>query len=173
MKETDLAGVRARKILEEHIGGSSSFYTCWDSCDDPEGLLYLAKAGGATHKQVVFALCAVVRLCLPRLESTSASKAIETIETTEAWCRGGATKKQVTAAKRALQDDWEYYESTYTAVIEVCEVHKTNYYYYQIYHTLQADIEVGIVCSTIRKHLVFERPKMLTFWQRLAEGCRG
>ena len=155
----------------------TDFMTLWDETIDPVWLPHLAKAGGATHKQVVFALCAVVRLCL-HLVPEGENRPRITIETTEAWCKGEATEEQVketagynpnSRASRAA-----YYAAHSAIYASNSAVYASNASAYNATAcALLAGFESQLMCSTYRKHLVFERPpspKRLTVWQRLAMG---
>jgi len=149
----------------------ASFYDLWDETIDPVWLPHLAKAGGATKKQLVFAHCAVARLCLHLVPEGEERPRIA-IETAEAWTRGKTTYKKVVMAKK---DSWAAlnYLSNCPEVAAAAQAAATgiySVYYHSVHYTLQAGIGSQIICATLRKHLPFERPRLkgLTIWQRLA-----
>jgi len=156
----------------------ASFHDLWEEAIDPEWLPYLAYAGGATREQMVSAACAVARLCLHLIPEGEERPRIA-IETAEAWAKGEATTGQVkyaTAAYAAASAVHSVAYAVYSAVHSVAyAVYSATYAVdsaANAAYTLQAGIESQLVCATIRKHLVFERPprpKGLTIWQRLAK----
>ena len=140
----------------------ATFYDLWDETINPTWLPYLADAGGATKKQLVFAGCAVARLCLHLLPDCIL-QARNALETAEAWCKGEATEEQVKEAKNAA------YSRPYCTMSAHYALNGGTIYA-ATYWAVEAGIESQLVCSTVRKHLVFERPprpKKLTIWQRL------
>jgi len=159
----------------------ATFYDIWDETINPEWLPYLAQSGGATKQEIVFAACAVARLALHLIPEGEDRPRIA-IETSEAWAKGEATAEQVqgatiaayhavyaaNAAAYAVYSAYSAYYAVYSAANTV-----TPAYAYAAAYAIQAGIESQLICATIRKHLVFERPprpKRLTVWQRLAEG---
>jgi len=114
------------------------------------------------------------------------------IETAEAWVRGKATAEQVSravdaayaarAVNSAANAAYAAYNaanaafdaaahSSFAAATAASAIYTYNAATSAVYYTLRAGIENSAVLSTIRKHLVFERPpkpKGLTVWQRLA-----
>ena len=76
-----------RDVLEAlSFNPDRSFYDFWEEWEDPEWLIYLARAGGATREQIVMSMCAVVRLCLPeghdriKAHDRIAKKALRVVE---------------------------------------------------------------------------------------------
>ena len=148
----------------------ADFMTLWDETIDPEWLPYLAQAGGATKQEMALAACAVARLCLHLIPEGEERPRIA-IETAEAWTRGEATAEQVgkaiTAAYAAAADA-AYAAADADADAAAHAVSSSS----SVAYAIQAGIESQLICATIRKHLVFERPprpKGLTIWQRLAK----
>jgi len=143
----------------------ASFYDLWEEAIDPDWFTYLAIAGGATKEQLVFAGCAVARLCLHLIPEGDDRPRIA-IETAEKWCRGEATAEQVKDARNLipLESKYEvYYWGSTTNFNQARTV---------ILYALRAGIYSQLICATLRKYLPFERPprpKGLTVWQRLAK----
>jgi len=167
----------------------ATFYDIWDETINPAWLPCLAKAGGATKQQLVFAVCAVARLCLPLLPEGDDVPVIVVryhpriiIETAEAWCRGEATEKQVlesrgSARRKVSGGDYLFVTaSAFAAASSAINNDKDSiyfYYAYTVYFAMRAGVESQVACKTLRKHLPFERPprpKGLTVWQRIATG---
>ena len=159
----------------------ASFYDLWEDTIDPTWPC-LAKAGGATQQQLVFAVCAVARLCLPLIPEGDERPRIA-IETAEAWCRGEVTAEQVRESQALAASCATSYirEAGIFAASSTAHFTNLSVMYSSFtddaaivaYNAMRAGIESQIVCATLRKHLVFERPprpKDLTVWQRLAEG---
>jgi len=150
-----------------------TFYDIWDETIDPTWLPYLARVGGATRKQQVMAACAVARLCLPLIPEWEDRPRVA-IETIEAWCRDEATAEQVREAASTLAAAADSNSSSYYASASAAAYYASTpaYSTSSAYYALRAGIEHQLICSTYRKHLVFERsprPKGLTIWQRLAK----
>ena len=166
----------------------ASFYDLWEDTIDPTWPC-LAKAGGATQQQLVFAVCAVARLCLPLLPEGDDVPVIVVryhpriiIETAEAWCRGEATEKQVLesrgSARRKVSGGDYLFVTAYAFAAASSAINNDKdsiyfYYAYTVYFAMRAGVESQVACKTLRKHLPFERPprpKGLTVWQRIATG---
>ena len=158
---------RKKLTYPEDPRPEAEFITLWDETIDPTWLPCLAKAGGATKQQIVFAVCAVARLCLPLIPEGENRPRVA-IETAEKWTRGEATAEQVSRA-----GDAAFYSAAYAAAYAAnYSVFSASYYTVAAAYALQAGIESQLICATIRKHLVFERPprpKGLTVWQRLVK----
>ena len=150
----------------------ATFYDLWGDNIDPKWFFLLGEAGGATRQQLVFANCAVARLCL-HLVPEGENRPRIAVETVEAWVRGEATEEQVakarvnaamsiTTAYYSCPASYAAYNAAYYANISIYTPTATDY-------ALQAGIKNQIICATLRKHLNFERPreKGLTVWQRL------
>jgi len=154
----------------------ASFYDLWEETIDPVWLPTLAKAGGATEQQLVFASCAVSRLCLHMIQVGEVRPRIA-IEVSEAWTRGEATWEQLRQATDAAYDaHHDIYlngDPDLSAMFAMYAVSVIDFIDDSVvYHALQAGLESGVLCATLRKYLPFERPpkeKGLTMWQRLAK----
>jgi len=156
----------------------ASFYDLWEETIDPTWLPYLAQSGGATKKDLILAACGVVRLCLHLLPPRDGLIAIETAES---WARKVATEGQLHKALYAVPvptDTSSPAYPAYNAVSIACNASAYSDSYLAaacatsdtVYWALRAGNESQVICSTLRKHLNFERPreKGLTVWQRLA-----
>jgi hypothetical protein len=71
----------------------------WAECERGDWLLWLAATAGIDRKRLVMAACACARLALVHVRAGEEIPRI-TIETTEAWCRGGATIDELREARR-------------------------------------------------------------------------
>jgi len=168
----------------------ATFYDIWDETINPAWLPHLAEAGGATKQQIVFAACAVARLCL-HLVPEGENRPRVAIETIEAWCRDEATAGQVREAINAANAANAAYanaayaayaanaayaaayaaSAVYAATNSAASYSATNANAASVY-AVRAGIESQLICATLRKNLPFERPprpKGLTIWQRLAK----
>jgi len=154
-----------------------SFYDIWGGATDPEWLPYLAVVGGATKEQLVMASCAVARLCFETNDFLSLTMEERNgmtvaLETAEAWCHGGATDEQVSNSHFNIDTGTLVGNAAYYATMTYPNtLNFATSFSLVAYHALEVGVESQLICSTIRKHLVFEQPTrstVLTFWQRLA-----
>ena len=161
----------------------STFMDLWeDSHLDPLMMPYLAEAGGATYKQLVYAACGVARLCLPLFHEEE-TRPRTAIEVAEKWTQGHGSKKNV---KLALGSAFAASSTVNAAILAVFHIltsidsmkdptvgtsFNTNASN-TIGYTYQAGIDSHLIRATMRIRLPFELsvpPKRLTVWQWLLE----
>jgi len=164
-----------------------SFYELWDSVIDPKWLLYMGSAGGASHRQIVTAVCNVARLCLSAVPDRADIR--EALEMAESWCLGTVTAQQVEVARLKIYDVIQTYTHKYAtvdaeqysyhaamAVSYACLVVSYVDVSFRITYAsevVESAIRAGVwskpICEEIRKGLPFEAPKeaRTSFWRRL------
>src|SRR3990167_4475152 len=120
----DLDWLRSLGLPESYYNYFSQFPTLqegWDNCEDARymlRLLFLAtpyRRGDETHKRLVSITNAVARTVLP-FEGKYKEVTKKCLDTTDKWCRGEASIKEVRAAAYAANAAiYATYAATYAA----------------------------------------------------------
>ena len=120
----DLDWLRSLGLPESYYNYFSQFPTLqegWDNCEDARymlRLLFLAtpyRRGDETHKRLVSVTNAVARTALPcKGKCEKATK--KCLDTTDKWCRGEASIKEVRAATNAANAAYAANAAAYAAI---------------------------------------------------------
>jgi len=160
-----------------------TFHTMWEETTDPEWMVYLAEAGGATCRQFATTVCEIARLFLPMIQDRGPHI---TLETAEAYLRGECTKEQVertfptSPTTLVMSDDFldaisgrTTADSVVYFAVNVSKWALTTTSFANenssilVSFAIEAGVDRLTLCKTFRLHLPFERPKRMTVWQRL------